>query len=243
MIDALSPLTVTELNPDGDRGSRETSAFVTVLILFIGLQLTGAFIMMGVMEEKGTKIVELLLSSIHPSEPAHRQGARDQHRRDSPARHPGGGRRDRGVGDRQRRSRSAAIDPRRRPRLLLCRLALLWIALCRRGFVGSQPARCPSHHGPGQLAHHVELHRLDRGRLRSRQLNGSLGLVFPSVSPFAMPARVASGDATAIEVGGALLLALVVTGLVFSLGARSIPRSVIHTDRKLGWREAFRLTT
>ncbi|MEL6982195.1 MAG: ABC transporter permease, partial [Actinomycetota bacterium] len=58
------PLSVVELAPDPEAGEREALAFVSVILLFVGIQLAGAYILMGVFEEKSTKVVELVLSSI-----------------------------------------------------------------------------------------------------------------------------------------------------------------------------------
>ncbi len=53
-------MTVTEIHPDGDQDGRQGAGFVTVLVLFIAVQLSGAYIMMGIMQEKGATIVEPL---------------------------------------------------------------------------------------------------------------------------------------------------------------------------------------
>ncbi len=243
LIDALSPLVVTELNPDTDRGSRETSAFVTVLILFIGLQLTGAFIMMGVMEEKGTRIVELLLSSIHPRNLLVGKVVGVSI-----------------VGILQLVTLVAGVVigalatgndlPGLRPSTLVVGLVFFCVGLLFYGSLFAAGASlAPSQQDAQATLAPVSLlimlsyiGSIVAATAPDSTMARGISLV-PSVSPFAMPARVASGDATGIEVGAALVLALVVTGLVFSLGARIYTRSVIHTDRKLGWREAFSLTS
>ena len=61
----------------------------------------------------------------------------------------------------------------------------------------------------------------------------------PLTAPFAMPGRIASGDAQWWEVLGAMGLTAVAAAVVLRLAERIYVRSVIHTDRKLGWREAW----
>jgi len=63
----------------------------------------------------------------------------------------------------------------------------------------------------------------------------------PLTSPFAMPGRFADGNVAWWEVAGSMTLALAAAAVVLVLAERIYVRSVIHTDRTLGWREAWSL--
>ncbi len=60
---ASTDATIVETDPPmgGDAGA---VPFISVILLFLAVQTGGGFIMMGVIEEKSTKVVELVLSSI-----------------------------------------------------------------------------------------------------------------------------------------------------------------------------------
>ncbi len=66
--DALSPppLAVASLEPEDDDGAAELVAFVVVLILFGQLLSYGMAVATGVVEEKTSRIVEVLLATIRP---------------------------------------------------------------------------------------------------------------------------------------------------------------------------------
>ena len=65
----------------------------------------------------------------------------------------------------------------------------------------------------------------------------------PVTAPFAMPSRMAAGLVPWWEIVGSVALCLVSVVAVLLLAERIYVRSVIHTDRKLGWREAWSLET
>lgn len=58
-IDAINPA-------DPDKGQRLALAYVAVLLLFFTIYLYGLYVAMGVVEEKSSRVVELLLSTIKP---------------------------------------------------------------------------------------------------------------------------------------------------------------------------------
>lgn len=52
--------------PDPGRGQRLAIGLITVFLLFFGIQTYGAFVAQGVVEEKSSRVVELLLSTVRP---------------------------------------------------------------------------------------------------------------------------------------------------------------------------------
>lgn len=52
--------------PDPGRGQRLAIGLITVFLLFFGIQSYGAFVAQGVVEEKASRVVELLLSTVRP---------------------------------------------------------------------------------------------------------------------------------------------------------------------------------
>ncbi|GAB2956773.1 ABC transporter permease [Amycolatopsis acidiphila] len=58
---------LTQLEPpDPGRGQRLAIGLITVFLLFFGIQTYGAFVAQGVIEEKSSRVVELLLSTVRP---------------------------------------------------------------------------------------------------------------------------------------------------------------------------------
>lgn len=63
----VPPLTVVPLEADAERNAqRQAIAFIGVLVLYSLLILIGQYVAMGVVEEKASRVVELLLSTIKP---------------------------------------------------------------------------------------------------------------------------------------------------------------------------------
>lgn len=64
---AQAMLTVDPLDPeDPDQGERRALAYVAVLLLFFTVYLYGIYVAMGVVEEKTSRVVELILATIKP---------------------------------------------------------------------------------------------------------------------------------------------------------------------------------
>ncbi len=236
------PLAIVELEPDPESGAKEAVAFMSVILLFISIQVAGAYIMMGVFEEKTTKVVELVLSSVQ-------------------ARHLLGGKII-GVGvlgivQVAALALSAIVAasifgssalPALSP--VLIGTGLIWFVL---GYLlyGSVFAAGAS------LAPRQEDAQSTLGPVSLILMISYFGAIFaasdpestlarvvswlPITAPFAMPGRIASGDALWWEVIGAMVLTAATATLVLLMAERIYVRSIIHTDRKLGWREAWSL--
>ncbi|MCB0992776.1 MAG: ABC transporter permease [Acidimicrobiales bacterium] len=241
-LQGAAPIEVVELDPDPGSDGREGLAFVTVIMLFISIQVAGAYILMGVFEEKSTKVVELVLSSVR-------------------ARHLLLGKII-GVGVLglvqvvalagsalvAAALFSSADLPALSLGLVLSGLAWFVLGYLLYGSVFAAGASLAPRQEDAQstLAPVSVLLMLSYfGALFSASDPTSvLARVVswvPVTAPFAMPGRIASGDAVWWEVAGAMLLTAVAAGLVLMLAERIYVRSIIHTDRKLGWREAWSL--
>jgi ABC-2 type transport system permease protein len=239
-IDGAAPLAVVELEPNPEGDEREAIAFFTVILLFIAIQVAGAYILMGVFEEKSSKVVELVLSSV-----------RAQHLLLGKII---------GVGvlglvqvavlAGSAVAAASLFGSDALPALTadLIAAGLLWFVL---GYLlyGSVFAAGAS------LAPRQEDAQSTLAPISVVLMLSYFGAIFaasdpestlativswvPLTAPFAMPGRIALGDAQWWEVAGAMTLTAVTAAVVLRFAERIYVRSVIHTDRKLGWREAW----
>ena len=239
-LDGAEPLAVVELEPDPDGDEREAVAFFSVILLFIAIQVAGAYILMGVFEEKSTKVVELVLSSVR-------------------ARHLLLGKII-GVGvlglvqvvvlAGSAITAAALFGSEALPSLTAGLLisGVVWFVL---GYLlyGSVFAAGAS------LAPRQEDAQSTLAPVSVILMLSYFGAIFaasdpqsalarivswvPLTAPFAMPGRIASGDAVWWEVLGSMALTAAAAAGVLLLAERIYVRSIIHTDRKLGWREAW----
>lgn len=241
LTDAV-PLSVVELDPDPEADEREALAFVSVILLFVGIQLAGAYILMGVFEEKSTKVVELVLSSIRARDLLLGKVI--------------------GVGilgviqivalAGSALGAATLFGSSAVPSVTVGLLfsGLVWFIL---GYLlyGSVFAAGAS------LAPRQEDAQSTLAPVSVLLMVSYFGAIFaandpqsllatviswvPFTAPFAMPGRYAAGEAQWWEVAGSMLLTAAAAAVVLSLAERIYVRSVIHTDRKLGWREAWSL--
>jgi ABC-2 type transport system permease protein len=237
-----SPLTVEELQPDPDAGAKQAVAFASVILLFISIQIAGAYIMMGVFEEKSTKVVELVLSSVRARDLLLGKVL--------------------GVGviglvqvialAGSALVAASVFGSTALPVLSVSLIAtgIVWYVL---GYLlyGSIFAAGSS------LAPRQEDAQSTLGPVSVLLMLSYFGALFsgsnpdstasqviswlPITAPFTMPGRIASGDAAWWEIAGSMAITAAAAGLVLLLAERIYVRSVIHTDRKLGWREAWRM--
>lgn len=241
-LDEAAPLTLRELEPDDERDAKDGIAAVSVILLFMSIQLAGAYIMMGVLEEKTNKVVELILSSIR---------ARDL----LVGKILGIG----ALGLVQivvlagtALLASAFVSSTVLPSISASMLVwgLVWF-LCGYLLYGSLFAAGAS------LVSRQEDAQSALGPVSVLIMLSYLGSIFaasdpestfarvlsllPPTAPFAMPGRIATGSANALDLTVALLLTLGSVALVVMAAERIYVRSVLHTDRALSWREAWKL--
>ncbi|HEU4423321.1 MAG TPA: ABC transporter permease [Pilimelia sp.] len=60
--------TVTRLHPSPDRGPQTLVAVAGMILLFVALNFYGAYVLTGVVEEKSSRIVEILLARVRPAD-------------------------------------------------------------------------------------------------------------------------------------------------------------------------------
>ncbi len=245
--DALAgaaPIEVVELEPDPESEAREAVAFASVILMFVAIQVAGSYIMLGVFEEKSTKVVELVLASV-------------------PARYLLAGKilgiavigliqvvvlavtavvASAVVG-------SSAL-PALSPSLLATSLVWFLLGYLLYGAVFAAGASL----APRQEDAQSTLAPISMILLISYiAVLGTSGNPdgwparvvswIPFTAPFAMPGRIAAEAAPWWEIAGSLMsTALAVVGVLL-VAERIYVRSVIHTDRKLGWREAWSLSS
>ena len=65
---APAALTVTRLNPQPDRGPQTFIAMMGLVLLFIALNFYGSYVLTGVVEEKSSRVMEVLLARVRASD-------------------------------------------------------------------------------------------------------------------------------------------------------------------------------
>ena len=68
---------------------------------------------------------------------------------------------------------------------------------------------------------------------------GRVLAIFPFTSPMVMPARIATGEASGVEMALSLVVGAATVVLVLRLGARVYARGIVHTGRRLKVREVL----
>ena len=81
---------VTQLHPQSQRTARTIVAYISVLLLFMAISVYGGYVLTGVVEEKSSRVVEVLLSRVPPIVAAGRQDRRDRAGRARPVPRRGG---------------------------------------------------------------------------------------------------------------------------------------------------------
>lgn len=237
-----APLEVRELEPDDEREARSGIAFASVIILFISVQIAGAYILMGVLEEKTTKIVELILSSI---------SARDL----LIGKVLGIGI----IGIIQvvvlvgtivicAQVVGSDVLPSITVGMVLAGFAWFIVGYLLYGALFAAGAALVPRQEDAQSALAPISVMIMGAYFASLYVAGDpdtqaariLSLI-PPIAPFAMPGRIAIGNVPAWEIALAFGLAIATVAIVLVLAGKIYVRSVMHTDRTLSWREAWRL--
>jgi ABC-2 type transport system permease protein len=65
---APAPPTVTRLDAQPDRGPQTLVALLGMILLFVALNFFGAYVLTGVVEEKASRVVEVLLARVRPAD-------------------------------------------------------------------------------------------------------------------------------------------------------------------------------
>ncbi len=68
LLNPSPPGSRTLNDPDPEAGPKQIAAFAGSIVLYISILMFGQFVMMGVMEEKSSRVVEVVLSRVRPHE-------------------------------------------------------------------------------------------------------------------------------------------------------------------------------
>ncbi len=238
---AASELPLTELEPDPESGAKRAVGVGLVVVLFLTIQLMGSMLLLSITEEKGNNIVELLLSSM--SSRALLLGKLVAN----------------GllgliqvfilIGTAIVAVNLADLGDLPAIPTSLLLVALLWFIVGFAFFgvlIAAAASLAPSQEDAQSVMTPVFLVLL-AGYMASVYVASNpdtsaarLLSNLPFVSPFVMPSRFLGGDLPMWEHALAFGIAAVSLTVILQFGARIYSRSVIHTDRKLGWLEALR---
>ncbi len=241
---SAAPLQVRELDPDDEREKRDGIAFVSVIILFISVQMSGVFILMGVLEEKTSKVVELILSSISAKDLLVGKVL--------------------GIGVIGliqvlvllwsivicAELTGSDVLPSLTAGMVVAGLAWYLVGYLFYGALFAAGASLVSRQEDAQTALAPITVIIMAAYFASLYVAGEpdtsvarILSLLPPIAPFAMPGRIAIGNVPAWEVALAFVLASVSVVGVLSLAGRVYVRSVMHTGKTLGWREAWNMRT
>ena len=237
------PVTNIELGQvEGRSPDDETAAFIMTMVLFFAISTYGAMVLSGVVEEKSSRTVEVLLARMPATQPAGRQD-----RRHRPAR-AGPDRRDRHRRARRRVARRLLRRPRgpRQRHRLGGRVVRARLRPLRHRVRHPRIARVPhrrriERHRPGLDHPRPRLHRVLRGDRQRRHHLGAAGLVVPDHRPsrHAQPHRHGRRDLVGSRWSPSVLTLATIAGLVV-LGGRVYTRAILHTGATLSLGEAWR---
>ncbi len=230
--------------------SRRTPAiaFVGVLALYGQLFAYGYWVAAGVIEEKSSRVVEVLLATVRPSQLLRGQDRRDRRARPAPAV------RDRRRGPRRGAARSERSSSRRE-RSATIALVLVWFVLGYFFYAGLFAVRRFDRLAAGgppdddDAAHdrdrRLVLHRHQRRSATRTRRSRRSRRCSRRRAPLVMPTRIVLGEATSAE---ALLSAAISIGATIALipvATRVYSRAVLRTGKvrdPLGPRPAGRLS-
>lgn len=227
-------------DPDEVDSSRVATATVTNILLFLMLQTYGAWVLNGVTREKASRVVEVLLSIIRPRQLLVGKIA--------------------GIGlvalahalvlivTAYVTSRIMGVD-------LTGGLSPGDLAVAVVWFLLGYALYCGAYAAAGALVSRVEdaqsvafpvmLPLLFAYLVSFSAIDGASTLLWvlaflPPTAVIAMPTLYAVGEAPLWMVGVSMALVLVAVVLVAAIASRIYERSVLHSGRKLSWKEAFR---
>ena len=244
LLTASAGLEIVETEPDPDSGARRAVSFASVILMFAAIQVAGSYIMLGVFEEKSTKVVELVLSSI-------------------PARYLLGGKVI-GIGvlgiaqvlvmAASALAAASLFGSSALPALnaTLIGTAVIWFVLgyllygavfAAGASLAPRQEDAQSTLGPISIVLMVSYFA---AIFTASDPSGTAATVLswiPLTAPFVMPGRIAENAVATWELMAVIGVTTAAAVAVFLLAERIYVRSVIHTDRTLGWREAWSLDT
>jgi len=239
---ARATVTVDAANPPNpDANQRTALAYIALLVMFFQIFLFGIYVAMGVVEEKSSRVVEVLLATIKPLHLLWGKVA--------------------GIG---------AVGLVQLVAYGVVGLAaglgtglvtvtgtavgvfasvLVWFILgfafyavlyAAAGSLVSRQEDVNSAAAPISIVIFVS-YILAQAVVQSP--DSTLSAVMSWIPPFSamlMPLRIAAGTTDAVQIIGSAVLMLVVTVALAMVGARIYERSVLHTGRRLNWKDALK---
>ncbi len=233
--------TTTIEPPDPDRSQKVATAFIGVVLLFLAIQFHGAAVLQGVIEEKSSRVVEIVLTHIRASQLLAGKTV--------------------GIGvvgllqaavvATVALVASMTVEGADVPQIGVAQVAILlfWFVLgfllYATGFAtaGSLVSRQEDAQAataplalPFLAAYIASLSIADNpdstvGRVLS---------IFPLTAPLAMPVRMAAGDPPVIEVVAGAVLTVATIAALTQIGGAIYRRNLLRTGARVPWREALR---
>jgi ABC-2 type transport system permease protein len=236
-------VTVTPINPpDPNSDQRTALAFIAMILMFFQILMFGLYVAMGVVEEKSSRVVEVLLATIKP---LHLLWGKVL-----------------GIG---------AVGLLQLAAYGVVGLAagmatglvtvtglavgvfgsvLVWFILGFAFFAvsyaaaGSLVSRQEDVNSAATPITALVMVGYVLAQVTLAEPNGTVASVMSWIPPFSamlMPLRIASGTSSLVQIVGSAVLMLVVTAALARVAARIYERSVLHTGSRVSWRDALRV--
>ena len=241
--DAPPPLRLETTEPiDPDRDAKAAVAFFAILILYGQLLTYGYWVAAGVVEEKSSRVIEVLLATIRPKDLLAGKviglgllGSRADAARRGPRARRGGG--DGRAGRRRRPARRRRVSRRVVP----ARLRVLRAAFAVAGALVPRQEELQSSTTPLTM---LILISLFAGFIVTGDPEGTLAHVcafIPTTAPITMPGRIILGAAPAWEIAASVAVMIAATMALIPLAARIYAAVVLRTGSSVKLSEALRL--
>ncbi|WP_225725935.1 MULTISPECIES: ABC transporter permease [unclassified Nocardia] len=244
VLGAVTKATVTvqaQQPPDPHRDERIRMSWVVLILLVMSVISFGVYVAMGVVEEKSSRVVELLLSTVRPLQLLWGKVL--------------------GIGAAALvqvvfigtvaavAGSSAGLITFSATAIGALVAALAWFVLGYLLFsmlyaaAGSLVSRQEEVQGATAPLLLVIMASYIIGITTISNPESTLGAVLTWIPPFSaymVPIRIAAGVARPVEIVGSLVLMVLACGLVAALAARIYARSILHTGARITWRQALR---
>ncbi len=233
-VDAVNP-------PDPDSDQRTALAFIAMLLMFLQLLMFGLYVAMGVVEEKSSRVVEVLLATIKPLHLLWGKvlgiGAVGLLQLAAYGVLGLGA----GMGTGLVTVTGLAVG--------VFASVLFWFILGFAFFAvsyaaaGSLVSRQEDVNSAATPITMLVMAGYILAQVTLADPSGTVASVTSWIPPFSamlMPLRIASGTTNPVQIVGSAVLMLLVTVALAKVAARIYERSVLHTGSRVSWSDAFR---
>jgi len=236
-------VTVKPINPpDPNSDQRTALAFIAMILMFLQILMFGLYVAMGVVEEKSSRVVEVLLATIKP---LHLLWGKVL-----------------GIGAVGLLQLAAygmvALAAGMATGLVtvtglavgVFASVLFWFILGFAFFAvsyaaaGSLVSRQEDANSAATPITALVMVGYVLAQVTLAEPKGTVASVMPWIPPFSamlIPHRIASGTSSLVQIIGSAVLMLVVTAALARVAARIYERSVLHTGSRVSWRDALRI--